>query len=148
MSQWHGEAPAQPPKKKHTGRNVFIVLSVLTVLGIGGCMAVVGAVGNEVDKQSKAEHTVIYKVGGSAALAMVTYTTDGGTTTEQANGVTMPWASKALKIKGLVTVYQVSAQNTSGKDGTVTCEIWVDDQKVKEATATGEAAMASCDHTP
>lgn len=142
-----GWQPPAPPKKKHTVRNVFIVLGILTVLGIGGCMAIVGAIGNEVDKQANTEHEVVYKVGGTAKQALITYTTDGGTTTEQANDAVVPWASDSFMVKGLVTIYQVSAQNQSG-GGTVTCEIWVDGAKVKSATASGEAAIASCDHTP
>ncbi|GAA0940018.1 hypothetical protein GCM10009554_30340 [Kribbella koreensis] len=40
----------QPPKKKHTARNVFIVIGVLFLLGVGGCFAIVGSVGNSVSK--------------------------------------------------------------------------------------------------
>jgi hypothetical protein len=40
----------QQPKKKHTARNVFIVIGVLFLLGVGGCFAIVGAVGNSVSK--------------------------------------------------------------------------------------------------
>lgn len=44
-----------PPKKKHTARNVFIVIAVLAVLGIGGCVAIVGSIGNEVSKSVSAD---------------------------------------------------------------------------------------------
>ena len=142
-----GWQPPAPPKRRHTVRNVFIVLGVLAVLGIGGCFAVVGSIGNEIDKQSNTVHSVSYKVDGTATTAMITYTTDGGTTTEQVSDAPVPWASKTLKVKGLVTIYQVSAQNTSSS-GTVTCEIWVDGAKVKSAEASGQGAIASCDYTP
>lgn len=46
-----------PPKKKHTARNVFIVLTVLFVLGVGGCLAFVGAVGNEASKDLGSEQS-------------------------------------------------------------------------------------------
>ena len=49
------QAQMQPVKKKHTVRNVFIILGILAVMGIGGCMAFVGAVGNEVSKSVDAE---------------------------------------------------------------------------------------------
>jgi hypothetical protein len=42
----------QPPKKRHTVRNVFLVLGVLFVLGVGGCIAVVASVSNEVAKSA------------------------------------------------------------------------------------------------
>lgn len=146
--QQPGWQPPAPPKKKHTLRNVLIVLAVLAVVGIGGCAAIVGSIGNEIDKQSNESHSVVYKVNGDVAAALITYTTDGGTTTEQANDAPVPWQSKTLSIAGLVKVYQVSAQNVSGQPGTIICEIWEDGKKVKEATATGEAAIASCDYTP
>jgi hypothetical protein len=44
----HGYPPA--PKKKHTVRNVFLILLTLSVLGIGGCMAIAASVTNEVAK--------------------------------------------------------------------------------------------------
>ena len=51
--QPYGQPPAgfygQPPKKKHTARNVLIALGVLFVVFVGGCAALVGAVGNEVN---------------------------------------------------------------------------------------------------
>lgn len=142
-----GWQPPAPPKKRHTVRNVFLVLGILAVLGIGGCMAVVASIGNEVDKQSNTPHTVVYKVTGSSKAASLTYTTDGSTTTEQVASAKLPW-SKTLQIKGLIPVYQVMAQNGIGQTGTVTCSISVDGKVVKTATGTGEAAIASCDHTP
>jgi hypothetical protein len=45
----------QPPKKKHTVRNVFLVLTALFILVVGGCLAMVGGAVNEVDKAMKAE---------------------------------------------------------------------------------------------
>lgn len=147
MSQQVPQQPYQPPKKKHTVRNVFIVLGVLAVLGIGGCFAVVGVVGNEVNKQANTEHTVVYKVTGTSKAASLTYTTDGSTTTEQVASAKLPW-SKELKIKGLISVYQVMAQNGIGQTGTVVCSIEVDGKQVKTATGKGEASIASCDYTP
>jgi hypothetical protein len=139
--------PQQPPKKKHTVRNVFIVLGVLAFLGIGGCTAFVVMVGNEVNKQANEVHTVVYKVTGTSKAASLTYSTDGSTTTEQIATAKLPW-SKSLQIKGLIPVYQVMAQNGIGQKGTVTCSITVDGKVAKTATATGAGAIASCDYTP
>ena len=134
-----------PPKKKHTARNVFIVIAVLAVLGIGGCVAFAGGVANEIDKQTNETHTVVYKVTGTSKQASLTYTTDGSTTTEQVAAAKVPW-SKSLTIKGgLLAVYQISAQNLGA--GTVVCTIEVDGKSVKTATGTGQAAIAACDYT-
>lgn len=53
--QPYGQQQPQPgyytppqPKKKHTARNILIVMGVLFVVFVGGCVAVVGMVGNEV----------------------------------------------------------------------------------------------------
>lgn len=138
-----------PPKKSHTLRNILLVLVVLFVLGVGGCLAIVGVAGNSIDKSLKAgsaDHTVVYKVGGTTTKADLTYTTDGSTSTEQKQGQKVPWMKK-LNIPGdFLQVYQVSAQNT-GK-GTVTCEILVDGKSVKKASSKGFAAIASCDYSP
>lgn len=151
MTQYPQQPPpgqyGPPPKKKHTARNVFLVLGLLAVLGIGGCMALVVGAGNEVTKQAEKEHTVVYKITGTSKVASLTYTTDGSTTTEQVSAAKLPW-SKTLKIKGLVPVYQISAQNGIGQTGKVTCTIVVDGKPVKTASGTGEASIASCTHTP
>lgn len=39
-----------PPKKKHTLRNIFLVVALLGVLLIGGCVALIGGAANEVSK--------------------------------------------------------------------------------------------------
>lgn len=150
MTHYPQQPPGQygpPPKKKHTVRNVILVLLGLGVLGLAGCMALIVGAGNEVDKQANVEHTVVYKITGTSKVASLTYTTDGSTTTEQVSAAKLPW-QKSQKIKGLIPVYQVSAQNGIGQSGTVTCSISVDGKVVKTATGTGEAAIASCDHTP
>ena len=59
MTQYPQQQPAQfrppmayprLPKKKHTVRNVFLVLLVASVLSIGGCMAFLASAGNELAK--------------------------------------------------------------------------------------------------
>lgn len=51
-----------PPKKSHTVRNVLLGLTLLFVLVIGGCLALVGGVANEVDKAIKEDAN---KAGGT-----------------------------------------------------------------------------------
>jgi hypothetical protein len=49
--------PAQPyseaPKKSHTVRNVLLGITLLAVLLIGGCLALIGGAANEIDKAIK-----------------------------------------------------------------------------------------------
>ncbi len=47
QQQWQ---PQPPPKKKHTVRNVLLIIGAVMILGIGGCVAFLGAVGNELSK--------------------------------------------------------------------------------------------------
>jgi hypothetical protein len=136
--------PPQPPKKRHTVRNVFLVLTVLFLVGVGGCFAVIGGIGSELDKEASTVHTVVYKVTG--VKGDLTYTTDGSTTTEQITDAKLPW-SKTLEIKGLMSVYQIHAQNSLGQKGKIGCSISVDGKVVKSATASGLGAIASCDYT-
>lgn len=44
-----------PPKKKHTVRNVLLVIIGLMILGLGGCLALVGGAANEIDKALQEE---------------------------------------------------------------------------------------------
>jgi hypothetical protein len=39
-----------PPKKKHTVRNVIFALTVLTIVGLAGCLALLASGANSVDK--------------------------------------------------------------------------------------------------
>lgn len=39
-----------PPKKSHTLRNVLLILGAVFILGLGGCLAIVGLAANEVDE--------------------------------------------------------------------------------------------------
>lgn len=45
-----GYPPAPPPKKKHTVRNVLLILVLLAILIVGGCLALLVGSLNEVDK--------------------------------------------------------------------------------------------------
>ena len=63
-------APAPPPqKKKHTLRNVLLIMLALAVLFIGGCMALIGSAANEIDKSIKADAN---KAGGDSKPLTIT----------------------------------------------------------------------------
>jgi hypothetical protein len=82
-----GYPPA--PKKKHTVRNVFLVLLVLSVLGIGGCMALVGSVGNEISKgvDEEAQRNAPRDVTVGKAFSIGKHETVSGWTVGQSVGM-------------------------------------------------------------
>lgn len=55
-------AQTRPPKKKHTVRNVLLVIVGLSVLLIGGCVALIGGAANEVGKAIEEDAS---KAGGT-----------------------------------------------------------------------------------
>lgn len=57
-----GGAPVAPAKKKHTVRNVFLVLILLSFLFIGGCFALLAGGANEVAKSIEKDAN---KAGGT-----------------------------------------------------------------------------------
>lgn len=62
-------APAKPPKKKHTVRNVILVILALCILGFAGCMAMVVGGANEVSKSIEKNAN---KVGGDSNPMAIT----------------------------------------------------------------------------
>ncbi len=74
----------------------------------------------------------------------MTYNSDGITSISQESGERVPW-TKTITVKDEpLTIAQVSGQN-QGETGTVKCSITVDGKMVKEGTAKGAYAIASCD---
>ena len=64
--QWNGTAwvpnPNLPkPKKKHTVRNVILIIIVLFVAGTAGCLALIGGAANEIDKSIKRDDAAARK---------------------------------------------------------------------------------------
>lgn len=84
-------------------------------------------------------HQIVYRIGGTATKAMVTYSTPSGQ--EQQNGASVPWR-RSMKAKDF-SVLSVTAQN--GGSGTITCEIDVDGKRVKASKSSGAYAVVSCD---
>lgn len=104
--------------------------------------------GGEPSKAAKAKpakpksgHTVVYRIGGTATKALITYATPSGQ--EQKNGAAVPWR-KTLRTKDF-EMLSISAQNQGG--GTITCEIEVDGKLVKRSKSTGAYAIAMCTAT-
>jgi hypothetical protein len=90
-------------------------------------------------KLPNGQHQIVYRVGGTATKALITYTTPSGQ--EQQNGAHVPW-KRSLKAKDF-SMLSVTAQNSGG--GTITCEIDVDGQVKKRSKSSGAYAVVSCD---
>jgi hypothetical protein len=122
---------------------------ILMVLAVGGCIALVGGVANEVDKSIKEDAdtvtTVKYEVTGGQG-ADVTYSKNGSGQTSQDNGAKTPW-SKTVKIKGdpSLDTYTVLAQNSG--TGEIGCKISVDGKVVNENSSKGQFAVVDCTYT-
>jgi len=82
-------------------------------------------------------YRVIYRVGGFASKASLTYETASGT---EQRTVTLPWET-AFDVKRGQFVY-LSAQNETDR-GSVTAEIIIDGSSWKTATSTSEYGIAN-----
>lgn len=134
--------PPQPPQKK---RKIWpwILGGVILVfvLIIGGCVALVGTAANEVDKQSKKEVEVTYRVSGTGT-ASITWT-DKDFNIAQATNVTLPWEKK-VTVTGFAKAASLTVTNNESDTASTKCEIIVGDQVKYTQTATGPYASATC----
>ncbi|WP_280401103.1 MmpS family transport accessory protein [Nocardia carnea] len=128
-----------PPRKKPRWPWIAGGIVLVSVLVIGGCVAVFS---NQVgDEQVDTGVTVTYRVDGTAPAASVTYLgTDLGMARETA--VALPW-SKDVSIQGWGKIVSLTANN--GPDGgDITCRILVGGKVMSEQTSSGPYASASC----
>jgi hypothetical protein len=59
-----GYLPQQPPNKKHTFRNIILIILGLFMLGFVGCAVLIGSAVNEVDKSIKSSEKKDAAPGG------------------------------------------------------------------------------------
>jgi len=128
--------------KKSVLKRVWFWLLIIVVLGLGGCITVVGLAGNAVNKAENTVHTAVYSVTGDG-IADISYDslTNGNVGTSEANGSTLPW-TRTVHGSGLITIFSVDATLTTGT--TVTCTVTVDGKIVATHTSTGQFATVSC----
>lgn len=130
-----------PPKKKPIWPWVLLAIFVVIFLAFGACVAFVGGVANEIDKETKREVEIIYGVTGTGSSVAITYS-GRDFNTAQETGVDLPW-NKSVTIDGLGKTVTLTA--TNGMDGgTVTCQITADGKTIAEQTSSGPFATASC----
>lgn len=149
-------------KRKHTGRNIAIVVGAVAVVSIGIAAGngdkptetaqapttsaqLPGAKVAEPVKAPEApkESIVRYEITGSGGVS-VSYMVPGSGSLSQENAAKAPWtkdfpaASSGFQLTSLV------AQRKAGDNGEVGCKITVDGQVKAENTSSGPYAMVTC----
>lgn len=132
-------APAQAEPKKRPPIWGYIAVTFALLFGCYFVFAVIPA-GVRSSASAAKTYTVTYRVGGSTPYVDVTYQNSGGDA-EQKSRVQVPW-SKVITARTGQFVY-ISAQNQISS-GTVTCQILVDGQVVKESESSGGYTIATC----
>ena len=132
--------PPPPQKKRRTWLWVLGGLTALCLLGMGACVALIGGVANQVDKETKRQVAITYQVEGTGPSASITYS-GNDLNISQDTEAALPW-TKSVTIDGLAKTATLSAQNAGG--GSVTCRILADGKQIAEQTANGSYAIASC----
>jgi hypothetical protein len=138
-------ALSQIKRTGQAGRGIAIAglvlgyLGVLTAIGAG---ALTLTVGKEATKDKQA--TILLEANGSggAAQANVTYSIGKIDPTQQM-GSSLPWRRESSEKLNGFDVVTLHVQNT-GTSGDVSCRITVNGSVVKENTANGPYAIASC----
>ena len=104
------------------------------------CIAIALSYGSSGSTNSpfSTERNAKYVVSGSATSASITYNNEQGGT-EQVN-VNLPW-EKEMKVSA-GAILTIVAQN--GGSGSLTCEIWVDDEQRKTSTSTAQYGVVTC----
>jgi hypothetical protein len=119
----------QPPKKRPVWPWVLGGIFVVVFLCIGACVAFVGGVASNIDKETKREVEVIYAVSGSGRSVAITYS-GRDFNTAQETAVRLPWNRMR------------ATNDMSG--GTITCQITANGKTIAEQSSTGPFATASC----
>ncbi|KUI17393.1 hypothetical protein AU191_08770 [Mycolicibacterium acapulense] len=130
-----------PPKKRLVWPWVLLAIFVVILLGFGACVAFVGGIANEIDKETKREVEIIYGVTGSGRSVAITYS-GRDFNTAQETAVDLPW-NKSVVIDGLGKTVTLTATNDMS-GGTITCQITADGKTIAEQTSSGPFATASC----
>ncbi|MGN2640438.1 MmpS family transport accessory protein [Nocardia takedensis] len=131
----------QPPKKKPVWPWILGGVAVVLLVVVGGCVALVAGVVNEVDDELNRQVAVTYEVEGSGTDASITYS-GSDFDIAQETAATMPWR-KQVTVEGFSSYVSLSATN-GANGGEITCRIKAGDRVVSEQTSSGPYASASC----
>lgn len=159
-----------PPRKRHVGRWVLMIVGGLFVIIIAAAVSHPTPPGSPTTTPAvpagnqsapapapasqaptaPAVHHVVYKITESVpSTASITFNSDGAGSLQQETDAKVPAAGWTKEFDfpadQVFAIAQVSAQNGGG--GKITCEIDVDGKVAKAGTASGEYAIASCNAT-
>lgn len=129
------------PKKTPVWPWILGGIVLVIFLGIGGCVAFVGGVASNIDKEANREVEIIYGVTGSGRSVAITYS-GRDFNTAQETAVSLPW-NQSVTIDGLGKTVSLTATNDAG-GGTITCQITADGTTIAQQTSSGPFATASC----
>src|SRR5215212_645863 len=129
------------PKKRPVWPWILGGIFLVIFLGVGACVAFVGGVASNLDKETKREVEVIYAVSGSGRSVAITYS-GRDFNTAQETAVSLPW-KKSVTIDGLGKTVSLTATNDMN-GGTITCRITANGKTIAEQTSSGPFATASC----
>lgn len=129
------------PKKKPVWPWALGAIALVIFLGVGACVAFIGGVASNIDKETKREVEVIYAVSGSGRSVAITYS-GRDFNTAQETAVRLPW-NKSVTIDGLGKTVSLTATNDMD-GGTITCQITANGKTIAEQTSSGPFATASC----
>ncbi|MFL6087872.1 MAG: MmpS family transport accessory protein [Mycobacterium sp.] len=129
------------PKKRPVWPWVLGGIFLVIFLTVGACVAFVGGVASNIDKETKREVEVIYAVSGSGRSVAITYS-GRDFNTAQETAVSLPW-NKSVTIDGLGKTVSLTATNDMD-GGTITCQITANGKTIAEQTSSGPFATASC----
>ncbi|MGR8009679.1 MmpS family transport accessory protein [Streptomyces hypolithicus] len=117
----------------------------LTLLGAGGCVAVLAVIADAVGDESHRPVRVRYSVTGDAWDVNITYAIwkDGNLASSGMSGVRLPWRVEVETTGFVRSGSLVVTVGASG--GRAACSVAVDGEKPHTATATGRFAVATCD---
>ncbi|WP_280475131.1 MmpS family transport accessory protein [Nocardia asiatica] len=152
-----------PPRKRKVWPWILLAVAVLV---FGGCVAIIGAAGNEAAKaidaaatsiQSAADappdapippltpkpagkgKTVVYEIISDSDLRSVTYW-DENSELQQLPGADAPWTMTLTN----TSTYAITGVGAQTNGTSVTCRVTVDGKVKDEKTSTGKYAVVNC----
>jgi hypothetical protein len=136
----HHQAVAPQPKKRPSAVRIILVTTAV-IFGVAFFASMVDT--------ATTTHTVVYKVGGTATQADITYEGPNGDTAQQSN-VDVPLTRVSDGGEGMILknmrsgdFLYISAQNQNDS-GTITCSIEIDGRVVETNTSYGGFTIATC----
>lgn len=133
-----------PAPAKQSNTLFYILLGVAAIMLICLCCAVFSylptssASSDTPPSIFTTDLDVKYVITGSARSALVTSTNATGGTEQ--NNVSIPW-NQTMRVP-VGSWLSIVAQNNG--TGSITCEIWIDGQKIKTSTSTAQYGIVTC----